>query len=619
MMNTNKHRQYTETIIKKNTFGHQQLAANKAFDKFNTGSRAVVIAAEMQSGKSGISLVLAGLQRLSLSDIEISDRKCLKDTLYLVTMADTALQEQAKRDLAPSKNVVISNFTNFESAIKVDFKHQLPKLIIIDECHYGSSSDSIRYDKVFNYLEQHNQKCKVAFISATPFSALYAAGADSILHHNFNTSLVFHKTSGEYHGIRQMHRNNQIIKLAEEHRDFCESSLLRNRFIRQIKEHDGLGWSLIRVPSSQANIAREVLLSSGIEPHQIHIIGQKLVGIEDHELSSIDDFKREYETAALFDDKLIAITVAGFRAGVNFGQDMKETLINSWDSTIANIAAVVQANIGRACGYHHNVTAKHYTNLDAVRAYGDLLEHLEANDKSNEFEGLHNVFEQICSRYDIRGFDRGTTIAPTTEVKVTKKLDDSKIYLTKGYVSVPGKLNDPDFDFSLYTSDEELLSAINLIRQELLSDDGPYRKKNRALRGEHQNWIKAQWVNGATYEDGTQSCVKAKTLNFTSKLSAGDQIPFNQIVNPGGGEKTEDKKVMASIFSTYNLSGQMDAFKRSLDSDDMEEIGSLLSVENDNTIIVLYQRGDFSQLLTDETIKVKQDVQATRIRHKSVF
>jgi len=100
MMNTNKHRQYTETIIKKNTFGHQQLAANKAFDKFNTGSRAVVIAAEMQSGKSGISLVLAGLQRLSLSDIEISDRKCLKDTLYLVTMADTALQEQAKRDLA---------------------------------------------------------------------------------------------------------------------------------------------------------------------------------------------------------------------------------------------------------------------------------------------------------------------------------------------------------------------------------------------------------------------------------------------------------------------------------------------------------------------------------------
>ncbi|MBF4427622.1 glutathione synthase, partial [Vibrio anguillarum] len=141
----------------------------------------------------------------------------------------------------------------------------------------------------------------------------------------------------------------------------------------------------------------------------------------------------EYETAALFDDKLIAITVAGFRAGVNFGQEMKETLINSWDSTIANIAAVVQANIGRACGYHKNTAAKHYTNLDAVRAYGELLDHLESNHNSHDFEGLHQLFDQICSRYEVRGFDRGTTIAPVSETNITKKLTDSKTYSTKGY------------------------------------------------------------------------------------------------------------------------------------------------------------------------------------------
>ncbi|WP_163133163.1 DEAD/DEAH box helicase family protein [Agarivorans sp. Alg241-V36] len=619
-MNTaDKHRQLVENALSQNTFEHQRHAANQAFLQFKAGSRAVVIAAEMQSGKSGIALALSGLQRLSLRDDRIGERKYLKDTLYLVTMADIALQNQAKRDLAPSKNVVISNFTNFEIVLKSDFKYLTPKLIIIDECHYGSNMDSVRYEKIFNYLEHENPGCKVAFISATPFSALYAAGADSILRHNFNTSLVFHKTSGEYHGIRQMHRNNQIIKLDENSRDFCENSLLRNRFMRQFKEHEGPGWSLVRVPSSQANTARDALLSYGIKPHQIHIIGQKLVGIEDNELSSIDDFKRDYETAVLFDDKLIAITVAGFRAGVNFGQDMKETLINSWDSTIANIAAVVQANIGRACGYHHNLAAKHYTNLDAVRAYGELLDHLEANNNSNEFEGLHHIFDQICSRYDVRGFDRGTTIAPTTETKVTKKLADNKVYLTKGYVAVPGKLDEPGFDFSSFTEDEMLLKAISHIRQELLSDDGPYRKKNRALRGEHQNWIKAQWVNGATYDDGTQSCAKAKTLDFTSKLNSGDQISFNQIVNPGGGEKTEDKKVMASIFSTYNLSGQMDAFKRSLDFDDIEELSSLLNVEDDNTIIVIYQRGKFSKELTDETTKASLDVQATRVRHNSVF
>ncbi|OOE59452.1 glutathione synthase [Salinivibrio sp. ML323] len=620
MKNANKHRKLTDVIITSNTFPHQRKAAQQAFAQFETGSRAVVIAAEMQSGKSGIALALSCLQRLSLSDEAISDRKYLKDTLYLVTMADLALQEQAKQDLAASTNVVVSNFTNFESTLKTHFRRQAPKLIIIDECHYGSSQDSVRYDQVFDYLEYDNKHCNVAFVSATPFSALYAAGADSILRHNFNTSLVFHKTGDDYHGIRQMHRNNQIVKLDENSRDFCDSSLLRNRFIRQFKDHDSAGWSLIRVPSSQAGIARDVLLANGIEPHQIHIIGQKLVGLDEHELCSINDFKREYETAVLFDDKLIAITVASFRAGVNFGQEMKKTLINSWDSTIANIAAIVQANIGRACGYHQNTNAKHYTNLDAVRAYGELLDHLESKHNSHDFEGLHQLFEQIFSRYDVKGFDRGTTIAPTAEKKVTKKIIDTKSYLTKGYLVVPGKLKEPDFDFSVYTTNQELLAAIKLIRQELIGEDGPYRKKNRALRGEHQNWIKAQWVNGATYDDGTQSCIKSKTLNFVSQLDENKKVSFNQIVNPGGGEKTEDKRVMATIFSTYNLSGQMDAFKRSLDSDDISEICGLLNAEHDSdTLIVLYQRGTLSDIIPDDSQDLSHDIETTHIRHHSVF
>lgn len=174
----------------------------------------------MQSGKSGISLALACLQRQSLDDTVICDRKQLKDTLYLVTMADIALFDQAKHDLSACPNVVVSNFNNFRQALSLQFKNQQPKLIIIDECHYGSSSDAVRYSKVFDYLEKENQQCKVGFISATPFSALYAAGGDSILRHNFQTRLVFHKTSDEYHGIRQMHSSQQIIKLAEEQRDF---------------------------------------------------------------------------------------------------------------------------------------------------------------------------------------------------------------------------------------------------------------------------------------------------------------------------------------------------------------------------------------------------------------
>lgn len=611
-------RQFVEKSITENTFEHQRIAAQKTFSKFKDGSRAVVIAAEMQSGKSGIALALAGLQRLSLSNDAITQRSLLKDTLYLVTMADIALQEQARTDLSPCKNVVVSNFSNFEKALKYDFSYQQPKLIIIDECHYGSSDDSVRYERIFDYLEKTNSECKVAFVSATPFSALYAAGAESILRHNFNTSLVFHKTSKEYRGIREMHRSNQIIKLAEDDRNFCSDSLLRNRFIRQYKEHQGTGWSLIRVLSSQAYDAKQILLQNGIPKEQIHIIGQKLIGVDEQELCSLDDFKREFQTAELFEDKVIAITVAGFRAGVNFGTEMKSSLINSWDSTIANIAAVVQANIGRACGYHTNTNAKHYTNLDAILAYSELLDHLESRDESDSFSGLQKVFENICSKYNIYGFDRGTTISPTPQVKIAKKVSETKRYSTKQFIVVPGKLKEPDFDYSAFTSNQEILDAIALIRNELLSDGGPSRKTGRALRGDHQNWIKAQWVNGATYDDGTPSCAKLRAIRFTDQLSNKQEVEFNLIVNPGGGEKTEDKKVMASIFSIYNLSGQKDAFKRAMDMDDMEEISNHFNLDTDDTIILLYQRGDMN-LDNAESRTLDPTITKTRVHNKSVF
>lgn len=617
-MNTAKlHRDRLKEALERYTFEHQRIAAQRAFRHLNEGSRAVVIVAEMQSGKSGIALALSTLQRESLSDTDICKRTKLKDTLYLVTMADTALLEQAKQDLAPCINVVVSNFNQYELSIKTHFSNQTPKLIIIDECHYGSGNEAIRYAKVFDYLEKENPNCKVAFISATPFSALYSASSDSILRHDFNTSLVFHKASDEYHGIREMHRNNQIVKLSEDQRDFCEESLMRRRFIRQYLEHEGAGWSLIRVPSSQASLAKQILLANGIPEEQIMIIGQRLMGVEDSELVSIDDFKREYQTAAMFEDKVIAVTVAGFRAGINFGQEMKSTLINTWDSTIANIAAIVQANIGRACGYHHNKTAKHYTNLDAVRAYSELLDHLESRDEGNDFSGLQEVFENICTRYDVKGFDRGTTVANEPDHYVSRKLNDSQTYLTSNFVVVPGKLDLPDFDYSVFTVEKDILEAIALIREELLHDGGPYRKKGRALRGAHQNWIKAQWVNGATYDDGTASCAKSRALYFTSKLRQGEPVEFNEIVNPGGGEKTEDKRVMASIFSTFNLSGQMNAFKRAMDMDDMEEISQLLDIELDNTVILLYVRGDYSEVLSQE--KQSVSLERTRIKNNSVF
>ena len=229
-----KHRQRVLNALTEHTFEHQRQAADRTFERLSTGSRAVVLAAEMQSGKSGIALALACLQRDSLGDEQICDKQQLKDVLYLVTMADTALLNQAQEDLLPARNAIVSNFIHFRSAIARDFKKHPPKLIIIDECHYGSAKSAIRYRDLFNYLEQENLQGKVVFVSATPFSALFSSGEDSILKHNFNTSIVFHKASAEYRGIRQMHRDRQITKIAPDQRNFCNDSLMRRQLFGPI-------------------------------------------------------------------------------------------------------------------------------------------------------------------------------------------------------------------------------------------------------------------------------------------------------------------------------------------------------------------------------------------------
>lgn len=615
----NKHRQHIQSILE-GTFEHQRSAAIKAAAAINGGARAVVIAAEMQSGKSGIALALACLQRQSLTDQDICDRKQLKDTLYLVTMADTALLAQAKQDLLKAPNVVVSNFNHFQQSLTTEFKHQAPKLIIIDECHYGSSSEGIRYSKVFDYLEKVNLTGHVVFISATPFSALYAAGEESILRQQFHTKLVFHKTSGDYHGIRQMHAAHQVVKLDRTQRNFCDDSLMRRDFLSKFHQHQGAGWALVRVPGNSAQEAKKILLKNGLNENQIFIIGQSLSDTDDEELLSLDDFKKEFEAAQLFDEKIVAITVAGFRAGINFGQSMKESLIATWDSTIANIAAVVQANIGRACGYHHNTQARHYTNLDAISAYSELLNHLESCDNSDQFDGLKQVFEQICERYEITGFDRGTDVRPNATWMSNRKVIDDEVFFTDSYCVVPALLNQTNPDFTVYNKDQDLLEAIRLIREEYLKEGSPYVKAKRALKGDHQNWIKAQWVNGVSYDhyELGKNAAKNRVLDFIQRLKQSERIVFNDIVNPGGGEATKDKRVTASIFSIYNTSSQLDQFKRQMSLDDVHEMCDALGVEHDNTLIVLFKRGEFDAAASQPT-DAKDTVEHTRIKHNSVF
>ncbi|MGY8896457.1 MAG: glutathione synthase [Paraglaciecola sp.] len=617
---------------------HQRKAAEKTFNAFDGNVRAVVTAAEMQAGKSGVALALACQQRLSLSDEEVSDRARLKDTLYLITMPDVALIEQAEKDLVKAKNVVVSNFIRFEADIERYFKGYPPKLILIDECHYGSNAAAIRYCQIFDYLEKENDECKVVFISATPFGALYAAeteyevakhiesiairendkpaareaskaakeaASNSILRRNFNTKLVFHRTSNEYYGVREMLKNNKVTGLTTDSRNFLSPSLQRDHLLKLVQDYKGAGWVLVRVPPGVAMEAKNDFIQSGIDPNNIFIIGSSLNGVPEEELTNIDRFKREFDECIDFDEKLVAITVAGARAGINFGHLMKSKLIATWDNTVTSVAAVVQANIGRACGYHDNNDSHHFTNLNAAQAYGAILDHLDettAEHAASDFDGLREFFEDVCQEFNVNGLDVGLTI----KNKRRRPIADVETYMTDSYIAVPGKLLDDSFDFKEFTNDSTLLQAISLLRNEFRKGGGPNVKGNRAMRGASKNWIKAQWVNGDSFDNKEKArkegTMKERTIRFTGAIDNKEAIEFNQIVLPGAGEYTENKLITATVFSVYNISRRDGVNKKVMTLEDVHEMCDYFDVPHDDTLFILFTRGEYNAELSRHKI-----------------
>lgn len=603
--NAEQHRAKIATLLSEpSVYKHQRDAARNTFLALQGDTRAVIMAAEMQAGKSGVALATACYQRNSLSDEEICNPKYLKDTLYVMTMADTTLLAQAKEDLRPAGNVVVSNLVHFLADIEKNFRRQDPKLIIVDECHYGSGDTSVRYDALFDYLQNENTECRVVFISATPLSALLATEGDSLINRGIPTKLVFHRTSDDYFGVREMLAENQVIDLESRKRNIRFKSDAQDVFINHFNDYEGEGWALVRVPAGTAMEAKRFLAEHCVPEENIFILGRKLSGVPEDEHTSIDVFKDEYKTAMEFGQKVIAITVAGCRAGINFGLDMKKNIIATWDSTVANIAAVVQANIGRSCGYHINRKALHFTNLDATRAYGELLSYLEitcSKQATGNIEGLREKYNEICKKYEVKGLDVGARVSKNGELKGRKKLNDSKTFMTDSYYAIPAKLDEPDFDFSVYTNDSTVLQAIHAIREVYLKDKPIAPKSSRSLRG--YKWIKAHWVNGDTYDNPEKALALGtmweRALNLTSKIDSGEEVEFNQAVTPGGNEKTSDKDVAVKVFSVYNRSRRI-TDKRCMTEEDVHDVCNWFGVESDDTLLLIFKRGEYCPVRSSE-------------------
>jgi hypothetical protein len=192
----------------------------------------------------------------------------------------------------------------------------------------------------------------------------------------------------------------------------------------------------------------------------------------------------------------------------------------------------------------------------------------------------------------VNGLDVGVTI----KYKRRRPIGDVETYQTDSYVAVPAKLLDNEVDFRQYTRDKHFLQAIEMIRDEFTAKGAPSVKGHRTMRGKKKNWIKAQWVNGDSYDNpekaGTDGTQQERTKLYTSMLDNGEYLEFNRVVAPGSGELSENKLITATIFSIYNISRRQ-VNKKIMNLSDIHNMCDYFGIERDDTMFVLYKRGEY--------------------------
>lgn len=165
--------------------------------------------------------------------------------------------------------------------------------------------------------------------------------------------------------------------------------------------------------------------------------------------------------------------------------------------------------------------------------------------------------------------------------------------MVHSYVAVPAKLKEPDFDFSSYSSDDEVLKAIEAIRKVYLRNSPIEPRASRSLRG--FSWIKAHWVNGDTYSNKEKAMAAGtmleRALKLTNAIDSDEPVEFNDAVVPGGNEKTADKTVAVKVFSIHNKS-RRNIEKQCMDLADVHELCDWFKCDQDDTMLLIFKRGE---------------------------
>jgi hypothetical protein len=359
----------------------------KMFDEYDT----VIAKAPMQFGKTGSIHYLANaLFRHELKDGE--------NIIFMTSMSDTALLIQNKNSLQ-TKKYIDENGKRFSSNLLVlkmnpDFRdnHEFylkeynVKVIIFDECDYGSGNNSLFNKSFFNKIKKLEIDVKLLLVSATPYCALNA-----VYNGELDAGIVEAKVPSNYFGVNKILQYGLVTDINDIDGDGSPYNIIsrENKGFNLSKEFiDDLDWfqnqeggGLAIVRAKNTNDAKLIqalttahyknsfdTLSDVDDEFEAIAIGVKCTSIKDM-LGNDNVFLRNKIISK--GGKILLVVVNALSAGKDLG-DLKSyvrLIVETRKNAIANGS---QGLVGRICGYHKNRNIRVVASLSILRNYGQL-------------------------------------------------------------------------------------------------------------------------------------------------------------------------------------------------------------------------------------------------------
>lgn len=230
-----------------NIHENQYNAAKEIIDYYECGCRDVILAAEMQSGKSGtIRYLIHHMLHVSANVNEKSEEweQALRpDNIYFICgMNDNDLRSQACQEF---KGLLNSNNIMFSKQLQKWNQNGDPNTVsavIVDESHYAGQVFS-QVDKFFQRLKKRSVKWQplVLSVSATPMAEIAAIKQDK--------GIVYLKPGPNYYGISDLFNAGliyQSINITENMQAFLDLVCKEYEFQteRSMKKYN-----IVRLPS----------------------------------------------------------------------------------------------------------------------------------------------------------------------------------------------------------------------------------------------------------------------------------------------------------------------------------------------------------------------------------